>query len=252
MACAARKMEVTSAAERSIVCPLVGALCLQCGASRPESATTSLPSRCHELAISYCSKTRRCHSDLFDDSGPGDGHATLRECEVDLERTCAADLAAPSTGATSETVSACTRGLEALACSHWRLFDDLPILACHPRGSLKTGARCARDAQCASSACVSTPISEGQCFRVIAANERCSDDRGVQVAACELGFFCSRGKCIGPFADEGERCSIGAWYDTCYRSWAAGGPQRLTCHPDPPSSGVCRRLRPPADDHGRR
>jgi hypothetical protein len=190
----------------------------------------TIPDACVELAASTCARMRTCAFAAFERSA---GNADdMAACLGVYATTCARAMTAPGSGLSPAKAIACASHVTARACRRWRMLDDFPDGDCHPTGKLALGARCIESAQCASGFCYArssenapwVPVC-GTCAPManMSSNttKSCSDmsyDGGGRpdVVGCPPGAKCSRSMCIGPFADEGERCGTGAWYDTCY------------------------------------
>jgi hypothetical protein len=206
-------------------------------------------SPCARFAETYCARAFECSA--FELARRFGDAAT---CAKRTARWCARELAAPGTGFSLETLSACGAAVVARPCGRWRRLEDLPVPACHPRGRRRVQDPCFDDAWCASGFCSHAQISSrpderlaspcGVCAPVVGVGELCAG-AALPFAGCPLGSMCSRGVCVGPFMDEGEPCAVGAWYATCYGSFPMDGAlSHLDCdyrsdHP------LCRRrLRP--------
>ncbi|HOU91432.1 MAG TPA: hypothetical protein PLU22_10340 [Polyangiaceae bacterium] len=220
------------------------------GSEAAPSALAVAPEPCERFARDYCERAAEC-SPLATELQFGD----VVRCARQQARWCAGELAAPGSGFSEESLADCGRAVAARPCGRWRPLEDLPEPACHPQGPRPNHSACFSGAQCRSGFCAREAVTSGPgagfpapCGTgapVVAPGESCGGP-SLPFFGCPLGGLCSRGQCIGPLADEGERCGVGPWYSTCYGSapQAVWVDSHLECDPSAAAPRCRRGVRP--------
>ncbi|MBN1610571.1 MAG: hypothetical protein JW940_28330, partial [Polyangiaceae bacterium] len=177
---------------------------------------TKAQAACVAFAKRYCVRAFECSS-LETQLRFGE----LARCTSEKALWCSQQMEAPDSGFSFDTLSACARAVVARPCGRWRRLEDVPVAACHPDGGRRYREPCFSSAQCLSGFCTREPTANGParglplvcgaCAPVASANDVCAD-ASLPLFGCPLGSICSRGTCIGPFADEGQPCGVGPWY----------------------------------------
>lgn len=183
------------------------------------SAIASAPpasAACEALAVAYCDRFKACaphilHAELGDRAACVDGWAAW----------CTRAQTAPGSAFSDLEVEACEAGIRAVQCPHWRAFKDLTLDACHPKGAVEDEQACLVDAQCASGFCMLDPMRSdaacGKCEPRSESGGECYVQPETTERGCPIGSICSRGLCVGPLADEGEKCGPATpWSSDCY------------------------------------
>lgn len=217
-----------------------------------QARDANVVSACSDFAYAYCRRDEQCTLVDFKLRFGNRVH-----CVEQTTVWCAREFEAQDSGFTRESLAACRSAMRDRACRRWRRLEDLPIEACHPKGSRQLDDACFSGAQCISGFCAKPRLLEGsnegveapcgKCAPVVTLGDRCAGP-SAQFFGCPVGTACSRGMCIGPFADEGEACAAGAWYQTCYGTFPQDAtPTNLACDFQRSKTPVCRR--PPEPTH---
>jgi hypothetical protein len=108
------------------------------------SAPTTAAEACDALSASRCSKLESCNP-----NGLLTTYGEVDICKTREQRACAVRAAANGSGATADSLTACSHAYDALSCDEV-LQGVLPIY-CDIHGSLAQGSACVSDMQCAGS-----------------------------------------------------------------------------------------------------
>jgi len=146
-------------------------------------------SACTAYAMARCTRYQACIPWYFSIL-----YSSFADCKQVTLATCSAELSAPGTSRTSESVASCAADTAAQSCADWR--GKLPA-SCGVPGSLVVDAGCEYDSQCESAFC---DVAAGSWCGVCKA-------RDIEGAACDAG----QASCV-----RGLRCAFGcATGDTC-------------------------------------
>ncbi len=197
-------------------------------ASGPDGATVSTGSSsgitadqaCGDLAKARCDKRDACTANLGNKRAFGDAATCLAREKLG----CGEGLAAPSTGATPDTVAKCAAAYTMTSCADF--LGNNPPAACIVPGPKADGTPCAFGGQCKSTYCNKDKTATcGVCGAAPAPGSSCADT------------FCARGQeCVAattlcqPFAAANAMCSAEL---PCQRG--------LSCTPNAamPGTGTC-------------
>lgn len=166
----------------------------QTAASSDGGSSDAGASGCDAFLNAFCIQTEKCETAGFRQ----DWYGTVPKCVEQLQPSCAAELAAPGTATTEQTMNACAKALMLQSCAG---FLTAPPAACLTPGTLANGAACEFPTQCASTYCAASGFC-GTCQPRVAAGAQCVPVADPRYVACESGLVCeysgSSSKCSTP------------------------------------------------------
>jgi hypothetical protein len=176
------------------------------GDASPIDTADAIAAACGALAAAQCENLSACAPFILEVQ-----FGTKARCIERRVLSCHAQAAAPSSGATAASISACATGLMGISCYH-AAHGPLPA-ACTPVGALPSDAPCGFGTQCASGSCrLASGTACSVCGPAAVAEGGPCTSVGFE---CAYGLECVSGTCArpsdtgGPCAD-GKPCWVGA------------------------------------------
>jgi len=144
---------------------------------------------CASFAQTYCAQQLACRPVEFQSFW----YKSLDACLAEVSRTCALELSAHGTSATSGTLAGCTQAVAKQSCGE---FLTAAPPDCLVPGTLPDGAGCEFSSQCQSSLCDVGSNLCGKCARRVTAGGRCVERGDLRFLTCEAGLICKNSTCL--------------------------------------------------------
>ncbi len=171
-----------------------GAGAVDAASANPLDGTTSLGddagppnedggSGCDVFLHAFCTLLDACEPVPFHRNWYG----TVAKCMAQLSSTCAAELAAPGTSATEQTMAMCAQQMAQESCDGF--LTGSPA-ACLLPGSVPNAAPCEFPSQCESTYCNVTAFC-GTCEPRVGTGGACSPVGDPRYVACQPGLICT-------------------------------------------------------------
>jgi hypothetical protein len=155
-------------------------------------------STCITYAYGRCSYLQSCSP-----TAVLNRYGTTAECQAIFQGLCENGLAAPSTGTTPATLSACEAALPGWVCDAYLYNENIPPACQTPTGSRPAGSPCGLSQQCVSGYCA-LPLHGacGTCASLPPTGASCAE----LVCPPTLTCVAATQTCVA-FAQEGASCS---------------------------------------------
>jgi hypothetical protein len=167
---------------RALAPLLAVVLSLACSPASVGSEGPSPDQACTDWAYARCTRTQACSPTAVIER-----YGDVSTCETIFKSSCVANLAAPSTGATSAGQEACAQAVPGWDCGDYILVQNPPPSCQQATGALASGAACAFPAQCQSGFCAIVPGAPcGTCAPPPQAGASCA-----QLTSCGFTLSCN-------------------------------------------------------------